>query len=236
MVGIDTQNARPPDLALPPLPPALASVSGQPSPPSPLLSAFRYVAPTPRDYIRYVDAEARTGNLDAHRYLDNWMRIGERARRAHMPEQLCDLSGVAPADLVAWVSKQAFLEGAAQANMLLTFRRGPVLEAVADFAAASADNYRHAELFMKSAGMLPAAARRGGGSSISIFNAPIASSGSVAGVKSDSAPVERTGLREMDADVVELARIMQTGGTDCRAEQEPELPADNDEEEDEPED
>lgn len=230
---LDTQNPRPAELSLPPAPVRLSSDGASDSteplatvraagPPvvfgdTPLAIAFRFVEPTWRNYIMYVDLEARTGNLDAARYLATWKALPPVERRSHVPEQICELASVAAADLVSWVSRQVWQEGSAAASMCMSFMRARVIAKTAEFAMDSPDNYKHAELFAKTAGLLPvsgAAGGRGGGSPITIFNAPVASSGSVAlsGSRSESSPVAASGLRAMDEEIVELSKIMQ--GTD----------------------
>lgn len=179
---------------------------------TPLASAFRYIEPSWRNYIMYVDMEARTGNEDARRFLRVWQSLPPRERNSHVPEQLCDLAQVAAPDLIAWVTKHVWTENQAGTSMVLSFNRARVLEKTAEYAMSSPDNGRHAELFMKAAALLPSGNGRGTGASpISIYNMPVASSGSVAlaGAKSDSAPVSASGLRSMDEEVAEFSRIMQ---------------------------
>lgn len=164
----------------------------------------------------YVDMESRSGSADAdaaRRYVATWQSLPPRERNAHMPEQICELASVLPADLIAWVTRQIWIEGSAKTSVVMSFMRDRVLEKTAEFAMAAPENYKHAELFYKTAGMMPAASR-GVGSPVTIFNAPVASSGSVAlaGAKSESSPVVSAGLRDMDSEIVELSKIMQTGG------------------------
>ena len=204
---------------------------------TPLASAFRYIEPTWRNYIQYVDMEARTGNEDARRYLRIWQSLPYKERVSHVPEQLCDLATVSAADLVAWVTKHVWVENQASTSMVLSFNRARVLDATAQFAMADPENGRHAELFLKAAGALPTGGGgRGAGPPISIYNMPVASSGSVAlaGAKSDSSPVDASGLRSMDNDIVELSRIMQNEGAaiTARAEDMPDDSDDDDEDED----
>jgi len=189
-----------------------------------LSAAFRFVEPTWRNYIMYVDAEARAGNADALRYLKVWQSLPPKERNAHMPEQICELASVIPSDLVSWVARQAFAEGSAKANMCLSFMRDRVLEQTATFALASPDNFKDRELFLKASGSLPTPNGRMG-TIIPIFNMPTASSGSIAGVVSEASPVDKSGLRDMDSEIVELSKIMQTGTI-----------ADRDEDEDDDED
>ena len=218
-----TQNPRP---ALPPplasdqteAPLAECRTTGPGSAPSPirfrspLSAAFRFVEPTWRNYITYVDMEARSGNADAARYVGAWNGLSGSERLEHLPEQLCDLVNVKPSDLFRWVCGQAWQEGAAKSSMCLSFMRDRVLEKTAEFAMESPENYKHADLFLRASGSLPTPNGRGGGSalpSVNFYNMPVASSGSVAGVKSDSAPVHASGLRGMDEEIVELSRVMQ---------------------------
>jgi hypothetical protein len=185
---------------------------------TPLASAFRYIEPTWRNYIQYVDMEARTGNEDARRYLRIWQSLPYKERVSHVPEQLCELATVSSADLVAWVTKHVWVENQASTSMVLSFNRARVLDATAQFAMQDPENVRHSELFLKAAGALPQSGGRGG-PPISIYNMPVASSGSVAlaGAKSDSSPVDASGLRSMDNDIVELSRIMQNEGATLTA-------------------
>jgi hypothetical protein len=199
-------------------------------------AAFRFVEPVWRNYIMYVDMESREGNADAARYLHCWQSLTPEEQRLHMPEQLCELASVHSWDVVGWVSRQMFAEGNAQAAMCMSVNRSRVLQKVAEYAAADAANYKDRELFAKTAGLMPVASRGGGGSvPVTIFNAPMATSNAVAGVRSESGPVHASGLRDMDSEIVELSRVMQQGGTACRAEREPAEP-DDDEDEDKTDD
>lgn len=244
---VATQNPRPKPPPLPPMPAQdLIEPESESEPPAqdrqrphapmqfghtPLSAAFRFVEPTWRNYIMYVDMESRAGNADAKRYLDNWRALSPQERKVHFPEQLCELASVSPSDLIRWVSGQAWQEGSAKAAMCLTFMRDRVLEKTAQFAIDSPDNYKHAELFMRAGGLLPSNNGRGG-PAVTIFNTPVASSGSVAlaGARSESSPVERSGLRDMDSEIVELSRIMQTEGPEPSG---PGVPDELDDEEEE---
>lgn len=207
---------------------------------TPLASAFRYIEPTWRNYIQYVDMEARTGNEDARRYLRIWQSLPYKERVSHVPEQLCELATVSSADLVAWVTKHVWVENQASTSMVLSFNRARVLDATAQFAMADPENGRHAELFLKAAGALPSGGGARGAAPISIYNMPVASSGSVAlaGAKSDSTPVDASGLRSMDGDIVELSRIMQNEGATltARAEDVEDEPDEDDDSEDDTDD
>lgn len=201
---------------------------------TPLAAAFRFIEPTWRNYIMYVDLEARTGNPDAQRYLKLWSSLPPSERRTHVPEQICQLAVVAASDLIRWVTGQAWLEGSAKANLCMSFMRDKVLEKTAQFAMDSPDNYRHADLFMRASGTLPQAARGGG---TTIFNVPVASSNSIAGAKSDSAAALRSGsMLGMDEEIVELSKIMQRDESSVRATAEEMSDPDDDEDDDDSDD
>lgn len=229
------------------LPPSLRQDLSKADPPpvilgyTPAAVALRHVHPTWRNYIMYVDLEARAGNLDAARYLAAYDALPYSERRGHMPEQICDLASVSVADLMSWVTRQAWMEKSCRVSLLLSFLSDEVLESAGKFAIESAANHVHTKLFLQAGGVLPAPGPGGGGRSVQIFNAPIATSGSVAlaNSKSESGPVDRSGLRDMDSEIVELSRIMQTDAPGkCAAELVPDDPVEehDDSEEDEDED
>ena len=204
-----------------------------------LAAAFRFVEPTWRNYIHYVGAEARSGNPDAARYVKIWESVEPCERRDHVPEQLCDLADVSAADLVAWVTKQAWLESNARTSLVLSFMKDRVVEKTAEFAMASPDNVKHAELFSRQAGLVQTPGVGGRGSGTTIYNVPVASSGAVAlaGSRSESSPVNASGLKSMDQEIVDLSAIMQRqdAPTGARAEalEDPDDEDDESEEDDE---
>lgn len=232
-----TQNPRPIEAepTLPPLPPVLAQDLTRQATnfASSLAVAFRFVEPTWRNYIQYVDLEARGGNADAKKFLSAWQALPPKERIGHMPEQLCELVNIQPMDLIGWVSRQAFNEGSAKANMALSFMRDKVLEKTAEFAMESPDNYKHAELFMKAGGLIQTGS--GGNRSqqfspVSIYNMPVATATSMAAAKTTTNP---NGVTNMDEQIIEISKIMQAGTTDCRAEYEPDDDDDDDDQEEE---
>ena len=203
--------------------------------------AFRFVAPTWRNYIKYVDMEARdssSDNADARRYVAAWRSLPHKERLSHWPEQLCDLTNVPPCDLISWVTRQFWIEGSAQASMCLAFMRDKVLEKVGQFAMEDAANLGHAKLFMGAAGLLPST---GGGRASppvnQFFNlnpSASASSVSAAGAKSSNVPVGT--LRDMDDQIIEISEIMQTGSTDVAATRVPDAPEEEDDDDDDDKD
>jgi hypothetical protein len=180
----------------------------------------------------YVDMESRAGNVEAKRYLEVWRSLPPRERNTHLPEQICELASIAASDLIRWVSGQLWIEGSAQASMCLSSFRSEVLESTAKYAIESPENFRHAALFAKVAGMTPQPAR--GGVTVPIFNMPSASAGAVAGVTSETSPGSQSGVRSMDEEIVELSKVMQLDGP-VHARAEDEVREDEEDEEDEDE-
>jgi len=203
----------------------------------PLAAAFRFVEPTWRNYIAYVDAEARTGNKDAERYVRIWQSLPRKEQQSHVPEQLCELASVPAADLIAWVTRQAWVESSAKTSLVLSFMKDRVVEKTAEFAMASPDNIKHAELFSRQAGLVQTPGAGGRGSGTTIYNVPVASSGAVAlaGSRSESSPVNASGLKSMDQEIVDLSAIMQRqdAPTGARAEALVDEPDDDDDESEE---
>jgi len=249
------QNSLPPMLAqdLTPAPELLfqdlrssdsLSRSRVPGGATPMAVALRFVQPQWRNYIMYVDMESRAGNEDAKRYIAAWQALTPGERQRYYPEQLCQLACVQPYDLLSWVTRQAWIEGSSSAALCMSFMKDQVLEQTARFAMQSPENYKHTQMFLQASGLLPAAnggGRGGAGNGMTILNMPVASSGSVAlaGSRSESSPVDASGLRSMDSEIVELSKIMQAsdgdriGAVRCAAEK---LRDDDDEEEDDDED
>jgi len=212
---------------------------------TPLAAAFRYVEPTWRNYIVYVEMEAKSGNGDAARYVAAWKALTTREKQIHAPEQLCDLCSVSQDELIRWVSGNAWKVCQPKASLCMSFMRDKVLERSAEFAMAAPENYKHAEMFLRASGALPVNAGSGGGRAPvnQLFYMPVASSGSVTlpGGRTESSPVDRSGLRDMDSEVVELSKIMATDqGEAKRKEREPDETGDeedddeNEDEDDEP--
>lgn len=176
-----------------------------------LSAVFRFVEPTWRNYIKYVYAEAREGNADALRYLRYWESLTPAEHITHLPEQICEATFIPAWDLGGWVMRQSLKEGDGRFSMCSVFMRDRVLARSAEYAMDSPENYKHAELFLRASGALPQPRSRGPGGPVQFFNMPVASSSSVAGVTSESAAAHPSGLRDMDAEIVDLAKIMQTG-------------------------
>jgi hypothetical protein len=220
---LETQNPKPEPAVLPPLQPAYQQALKELGK-TPLQFAFEHVEPSWQGYIRYVQNVANKGNLDARRYVDYWMRSGKPGQ-AGPPEQICEAAQVNPDHLIAWVAVEAAHEGTYQLGVMRAFKRAPAVKRMVDFAMDAPENFKHMELFCKVDGLLPVG--RPGGTRI--YNQPIAASGSVAGVLSESGTADRGGLRDMDSEVVNLSQILQTGSTVCAAEQ-------SDEEDDDSED
>jgi hypothetical protein len=176
--------------------------------PTPVAAAFRFVQPTWRNYIQYVDLEAREGNADAKRYITTYQSLSARERNNHFPEQVCDLSNVQHADLISWVSRQVWIEGSARSSMVLSHMRDQVLQSTANYAMDSPDNVQHAKLFLSAAGALPQKTGRNPSPNVNIFNAPTATAGSLVSVRREESSPDV--LPDMDTQIITLDRIMQT--------------------------
>lgn len=242
--ALDLQNPRPAELAdvavvesvqLPPLPASDYSVLPLENPPvsdpravvpapvfghTLLSAAFRYIKPTWRNYIQYVDMEARTGNESARRFVSVWRSLPVTEQRTHLPEQICELAGVSANNLVSWVSGQVWLEGSAQSAMVMAFRKSEVMEQTAAFALQSPDNYKHAELFLKASGALPQSARQGVSPAVNIFNTPFAPTGAVSGTAAALTAAAVPAVTapslalDMDQEIINLAQVMQSERND----------------------
>ena len=209
---------------------------------SPLIAALSFVEPTWRDYLKYVEAESAAGNSEAKSYIHQYLLLTEYQRKNATPEQICALAHVPHDHLLRWVTGQAFMLGASMELMAKSFKRGPLMSKIADFAMESPDNVRHAELFMKSAGMLPQAVSRGG------INIPIYAPGGTVGMpgtgggdgkaNANVPALPAGGLRTMDDDIIDLAAIMQNpeGATEAAAERMADEPVPEDDDEDEDDD
>jgi hypothetical protein len=206
------QNPKPVPEPAPVLPPAPVQYLGPANNgefgPTLVAAAFRYIEPTWRNYIHYVDLQAREGDADAKRYVSVYQSLSSKERNAHFPEQICDLANVLHADLISWVSRQFWIEGSARSSMVLSHMRDQVLSRTAHFAMDSPDNVQHAKLFLTAAGALPQSGRSSS-PPVNIFNMPTSNAAALSVARSEESP---TGvLRDMDTDIITLDRIMQSG-------------------------
>ena len=165
---------------------------------TPVAAAFRHIRPFWRNYIQYVDLAARAGDDRAKKYRDAWLALTPAERKRHFPEQICDLSGVTPHELVGMVCEQLFAMETAEAGMVTAFARKEVIQAARFFGTMDQAAYKDRELVAKISGALPAPK----GSSIAINvngGAPQVNQGFA----------KANGVLDMDAEIVSLSETLE---------------------------
>jgi hypothetical protein len=165
---------------------------------STLSTAFRHIRPNWRNYIQWVDLAARNGNEAMARYRDCYLALPHLERLHHWPEQLCELSGVAPGELVGTVCRTLFESKAAESSMVSAIAQPELFERTVQLAG-KAEHYRDRELLFRAWGCLPDKK----GSSINIINNPMAQ----ASVK---LPGEEPRLKSFDEDIIEMSRQLDS--------------------------
>lgn len=178
---------------------------------TPLSSAFRYIKPTWRHYIQYVDAAARSGDGEMKKYVQVWNSLSAREKQTHFPEQLCELSGVLSYALVAAVTAQVWLGSSAESSMALAFANPTMIHATAAYGSMQPEAFKDRELFFKLSGQLPTSKGGGGnGGGTNIFVGAQANANAAANSKSlaHSTLGDMSGLLDMDADTKENTKIL----------------------------
>lgn len=145
----------------------------------------------------YVGYAAAAGDEDMIKIRDAYNHLPPRERNAMMPETLCDLAGVQTADLIAAVAKQVWLHKHPESSITVAMEQPLVIESTAEFAKASPDNYKHAELFMRLSGALPDKH----GASIVINNSP-----QTANI--NHSPAGANGYKTMDQRIIEMGKLL----------------------------
>ena len=153
--------------------------------------------PSWRSYIQYVDLAARKGNTAMERFRDCYENLPWRDRASIWPEQLCDLAGITPDELVGAVCQQIWASKAAESSMVSSIAHPEVLMATIRLAKKE-ENFRDRELFFRMAGSLPD--RKG--TSINIFN-------QAAGQVAEAPVVGRAKLKSFDEEVIEMSRDLE---------------------------
>src|SRR5262249_9768470 len=77
---------------------------------SPLSNAFRHIEPGWRNYIEYANRAANSGDEQMVKYMASYLALPRKEQLTVMPERVCDLSGVQPADLIGAVSRQYWID------------------------------------------------------------------------------------------------------------------------------
>jgi hypothetical protein len=160
--------------------------------------SFRHIRPGWRYYIRYVDFAARNGNQAMVRFRDTYLSLSLDERLRSWPEQICELSGVPPGELVGGVCRAIWEAKAAESSMISSIAHPEVLIEVAKLAK-KPDHHRDRELFFRLTGSLPDRH----GQSINIFNQ--------AGVQETKLPdlaQGRARLKAFDEEVIEMSKTL----------------------------
>lgn len=168
---------------------------------SPLSVSFRHIRGSAghsgwRGFIQFVEYAARTGDEDMARLHACYLALTPRDKKNVWPEQLCQLAGVNPGDLVGAVCKAIWESKAAESSMISAIAHPEVLLELVKLAK-DPKHYQDREMFFRMTGSLPDKK----GSSINIINNPTAQMGAV---KLDGRPGSR--LPSMDEDVIEMSR------------------------------
>ena len=163
--------------------------------------AFRHIRPFWRNYIQYVDLAARGGDDRAKKYLAVWNGVTQHERRHHFPEQLCEMAGIMPHELVEMVCGQLFLMETAEASMVTAFAKKEVIQAARYFGTTFESAYKDREFIGKVSGALPMPK----GAQLNI-NMP----GTVtAGNQSPGLRAGNGQVLDMDAEIIGLSEVLE---------------------------
>lgn len=165
---------------------------------STLALAFRHINQGWRHYMEYVDFAARNGDAGMQRYRDCYISLRTLDRYNHWPEQLCELAGVTPGELIGAVCRALWESKAAESSMISAIAQPLVLAQTARLAQGDAENFHDRELFFRLTGSLPDKK----GTSINIINNPTAQ----ASVKLMDSEISGIRLKTMDEEVIEMTR------------------------------
>ena len=164
---------------------------------SPLSVAFRWIRPNWRCYIQYADLAARKGNTAMQRVIDVYNSLDKKDRGNIWPEQVCDMAGVGPDELVGAVCQTVWASKAAESSMISSIAHPELLLATIKFAQKE-ENQRDRELCFRMFGSVPDKK----GTSINIFNQAV---GQNAEVPLPSV-VGKAKFKSFDAEVIDMDR------------------------------
>lgn len=165
---------------------------------SPLSVAFRHIQGGWRRYIEYVDLAARKGDAQMAKFRDCYGGLDPKERHNAWPEQLCDMAGISPGELVGAVCRQIWEAKAAESSMVSSIAHPEMLMTTIRLAKKE-DNFRDRELYFRLTGSLPD--RKG--ASINIFN-------QAAGTPPAAPELGRPAkLGSFDDEVIEMSRDLE---------------------------
>lgn len=166
--------------------------------------AFRYIKPSWRNYIEYADMAARNGDEDMAKYVKCWLALTPKDRKLHYPEQLCELSGVKPDELVGAVCGAIWRAKSAEGSLVSAMAHPSVLARTAKAAEKTA-GYKDRELFFRVTGNLPDKK----GTSVVINNSPqtLVTGGAVGPGQLPGR--QNHGLPSMDEEAIDMSRLLE---------------------------
>lgn len=179
-----------------------ASGTRRPSTPrsSPLAVIFSNLPGGWRGYLNYVRSAAAEEDEDMQKILDTHRKLPLRKAAIITPEELCDLSGIRPSELLGAVCSQVWAQKSGESAITAALHHPEVIRKTAQAARSLKYGGRDRELFFRVSGSLPD--RKG--ASVIINNNPQA----IGGV--DSTPLLKPGqLPSMEADVIEMDKLLE---------------------------
>ena len=169
------------------------------TPDTPVALAFRRIEPTWRNYVYYVERAAKTGDESMTKFVAAYNKLTFREKQTMMPEQICDLVGVAPADVIAAVARELWIHKSSETVITASMNQPRMMEATAFYGQMLADCGRDRELFFRVTGSLPDKK----GTSVVINNNP-----QTANINNPPPTAGANGFRQMDQRVIEMGKLL----------------------------
>lgn len=179
---------------------------------TPLAVTFSALDGNWRAYIAYVDIACVEGNELAAKFMKTYTSLSPVQQQDLMPEQICDMAGVKPRDLVGIVCGQAYDLKSGESALVAAMSAPRVIAMTAKAAMNMKYGNKDRELFLRATGKLPD--KKGLPVSISIHNNPqtlIAAGGS------NTPLADAMRLRPMHEATFELDAAVEAVVTDQRA-------------------
>lgn len=168
---------------------------------TPLSNAFRHIDPTWRNYIYYANVSAQSGNVEMQRFMQSHNALPKSEQRTILPDKLCDLAQVDPADLIAAVAKELWSQKQSESVIVASMNHPKMVQATAFWGQSQADNNRDRELFMRLTGTLPDKK----GTSVVINNNP-----QTANISQPIAHAGANGFKPMDQRILDMGKLLDS--------------------------
>jgi hypothetical protein len=168
-------------------------------PDTPVAVAFRHIEPTWRNYIYYVERAVESGDDDMKKFLTAYLALKPKERFVMMPEQICDLCGVIPADLVGAVAREMWTAKRCESIIEASVNHPKMIQAVSFYGQVHGNHASDRELFFRLTGGLPDKK----GASIVIHNNP-----QTANINNPPSAAGANGFRPMDQRVIEMGKLL----------------------------